>query len=104
MLLAALPGILTITTGRRNSSGSFAVCFDSSSAGHGTVLFGSAPACSGLKETATRADGNDLPGTVGDNGIPSGITYRYEAVTTIQPGTDMVINDRRCYSVIVATI
>jgi hypothetical protein len=44
--------------------------------------------------------GNDLPGTVGDNGIVPGTTYWYETVATA-PSTGQQIdnNNGKCYSV-----
>jgi phospholipase C len=67
--------------------GAFEVSFTSSTSGQGEVYFGSGPGCQGLVEVATRdagtgttdhrvlVQGNDLPGTVGDNGIVPGATY-----------------------------
>jgi phospholipase C len=93
-------------------SGAFEVTFTSSAPGQGEVYFGSGPGCLGLVEVATRDAGagttnhsvlvlgNDLPGTVGDNGIVPGTTYWYEAVT-ISPRTGQQIdnNNGKCYSV-----
>lgn len=87
--------------------------FDSSASGHAMVLFGSGPGCSGLVAMATRdqgagitshmvqVQGNDLPGTVGDNGVVAGITYWYEAVTVTKSGTEIDNNSGKCYSVTV---
>jgi hypothetical protein len=43
--------------------------------------------------------GNDLPGTVGDNGVQLGMTYRFEAVTVTTTGTEIDNNGGKCYSV-----
>lgn len=87
--------------------------FDSASPGQGEVLFGSGPVCTGLVETAAQdqgsgttshmvqARGNDLSGTVGDNGIQPGVTYWYEAVTVTKSGTEIDNNGGKCYSVTV---
>lgn len=93
------------------TSASFTVSFTSSLPGQGQVYFGSGPGCLGLVEVATRdlhsgttrhtvmVTGNDLPGTVGDNGIQPGITYWYEVVTVIGNGTEIDNNQGQCYSV-----
>jgi len=89
----------------------FEVTFSSSQPGQGMVYFGAGPACRGLVEVATRdagggttnhdvlVQGNDLPGTVGDNGIVPGVTYWFEAVTSTRSGTEMDRNGGKCYSV-----
>jgi phospholipase C len=89
----------------------FEVSFASTVPGQGTVYFGSGPGCSGLVEVATQdagagttdhrvlVAGNDLPGTVGDNGIVPGMTYWYEVVTTNTSGTEIDDNAGKCYSV-----
>jgi hypothetical protein len=99
------------SAGGPGSSASFLVPFTSASPGQGEVLFGSGPGCLGLVETATQdqgagttshtvtVTGNDLPGTVGDNGIVPGATYWYETVTVIKSGTEVDNNGGRCYSV-----
>ena len=91
--------------------GAFQITFSSSTPGQGMVFFGSGPGCSGLVEVATRdagegttnhqvlVSGNDLPGTVGDNGIVPGTTYWYEAVTNARTGTEIDNNGGKCYSV-----
>jgi probable HAF family extracellular repeat protein len=101
----------TIPTGGRSSTASFTVWFDSSAPGQGEVLFGSGPGCSGLVETATQdqgagttshtvmVTGNDLPGSVGDNGIMPGVTYWYEVATVTHSGTEIDTNGGKCYSV-----
>jgi hypothetical protein len=43
--------------------------------------------------------GNDLPGTVGSNGISPGTTYWYETVTTSSLGTEIDNNAGNCYPV-----
>jgi len=89
----------------------FEVTFTSSQPGQGAVYFGSGPGCLGMVEVATRdagagttyhqvqVQGNDLPGTVGDNGIVPGTTYWYETVTTTTSGTEIDNNGGKCYSV-----
>lgn len=97
--------------GATGASASFTVRFDSTVAGQGQVLFGSGPGCSGLVETATQdqgagttshtiqVQGNELPGTVGDNGIVPGATYWYEAVTMTASGKEVDDNGGKCYSI-----
>jgi hypothetical protein len=97
--------------GGAGSSASFLVPFASKVPGQGEVLFGSGPGCLGLVETATQDQGagttshmvqvrgNDLPGTVGDNGIMPGVTYWYEAVTVTKSGLETDNNGGKCYSV-----
>jgi virginiamycin B lyase len=94
-------------------SASFTVSFSSSAPGQGEVDFGSGPGCSGLVEVATQdvrpgttqhtvvVTGNDLPGTVGDNGIQAGTTYWYEVVTVTRTETEIDTNGGTCYSVTV---
>ena len=94
-------------------SASFAVAFTSSAPGQGYVYFGSGPGCSGLVEVATQdlhpgttqrsvlVSGNDLAGTVGDNGVQPGATYWFEAVTVTRNGTEIDDNGGKCYSVAV---
>jgi hypothetical protein len=45
--------------------------------------------------------GNDLAGTVGDNGIQPGTAYWLEAVTVTRNGTEIDDNGGKCYSVAV---
>ncbi len=93
-------------------SGAFEVDFSSNVPAQGMVYFGSGPGCTGLVEVATRdagsgttnhrvlVMGNDLPGSVGDNGIVPGTTYWYETVTTAQStGQEIDNNHGKCYSV-----
>jgi hypothetical protein len=101
--------------GSSSSQGSFTVWFDSASPGQGYVLFGSGPGCLGLVETATQDQGagttshtvqvrgNDLPGTVGDNGIIPGTTYWYETVTMTGSGREIDNNGGKCYRVTIPT-
>jgi hypothetical protein len=77
------------------------------------VLFGSGPGCAGLVEVATRdlfrqsmahavvVTGNDLPGTVGDNGIQPGATYWYEVVAAGSGIPQVDNNQGVCYRVTV---
>ena len=101
-----------VTTVRGSGeSASFGVSFVSSAPGQGYVYFGSGPGCSGLVEVATQdysagtvqhsvvVTGNDLPGTVGDNGITPGATYWFEALTLTSSGMEVDNNDGTCYSV-----
>jgi hypothetical protein len=102
-----------VTASGNAASGSFTVWFDSTAPGRGQVLFGSGPGCSGLVETATQdagagttthtvtVTGNDLPGSVGNNGIVPGATYWYEAVTVTKTGTEIDNNGGTCYRVTV---
>jgi hypothetical protein len=108
---AAAEGVTSPST--TGTSASFTAWFDSAAPGRGMVLFGSGPGCSGLVETATQdqgagtpshmveVQGNDLPGTVGDNGIQPGVTYWYEVVTVTKSGTEVDNNGGKCYSVTV---
>jgi hypothetical protein len=48
--------------------------------------------------------GNDLPGTVGDNGIVPGATYWYEMVTVTTSGTEIDTNGGKCYKVTLPTM
>jgi virginiamycin B lyase len=98
------------------TSASFTVSFTSSASGQGYVYFGPGPGCSGLVEVATQdlhpgtsqhtvvVTGNDLPGTVGDNGIQPGVTYWFEAVTVTRNGTEIDDNGGKCYSVAVPSM
>jgi hypothetical protein len=86
------------------------VSFLSAQTGQGNVYFGSGPGCLGLVEVATQdlnpnstvhvvhVTGNDLPGSVGDNGIVSGTTYAYENVTVTPAGAQVDTNGGKCYS------
>jgi probable HAF family extracellular repeat protein len=92
-----------VPTGSGSASASFTVRFDSSAPGQGEVLFGSGPGCSGMVETATQdhgaastshtvtVTGNDLSGTIGDNGIVPGTTYWVRA----HDGDQVRVRDRQ---------
>jgi hypothetical protein len=94
---------------------SFTVTFPSAVPGQGEVLFGSGPGCLGLVEVATHdlhpgttahtvvVTGNDLPGTVGNNGILPGATYWFETVTVSSAGAEIDDNGGRCYRVTIPT-
>jgi beta-glucosidase len=102
--------------GNPGSSPSFTVSYTSTAPGQGRVLFGSGPGCSGLVETATQdvgagstshmivVQGNELPGTVGSNGLQPGATYWYEMVTITSSGTEIDNNGGQCYSVTISTM
>ncbi|HZU14577.1 MAG TPA: alkaline phosphatase family protein [Chloroflexota bacterium] len=92
----------------------FEVDFSSMTPDQGMVYFGSGPGCTGLVEVATQdagtgttehrvlVTGNDLPGSVGDNGIVPGTTYWYETVTfSPSSGQQIDNNGGKCYSVTV---
>jgi plastocyanin len=95
-------------------SASFVVSWSSTKPGQGEVYFGSGPGCSGLVEVATRdlspgttthtvqVTGNDLAGTVGDNGVQPGATYSYELVTISASGGQTDDNGGACYAVTIA--
>ena len=89
----------------------FFVTFNSAAPGQSEVYFGSGPGCLGLVEVATRdlqplggtthlvyVSGNDLPGTVGDNGIIPGVSYAYETVTLSPVGQIVDNNGGKCYT------
>jgi hypothetical protein len=90
-------------------TGGFDVFFRSRVPGQGEVLFGSGPGCTGLSQVATQdqgagtiehriaVTGNELSGTVGNNGIPGG-TYWYETVTLTSAGPIVDNNGGKCYS------
>ena len=92
---------------------SFTVSFASANPGQGYVVFGTGPGCRGLVELGTRdlhpatmlhavvVTGNDLPGTVGDNGIQPGITYWFAVVTVTASGIEVDSNGGKCYSLTV---
>jgi hypothetical protein len=87
----------------------FAVTFYSQNPGQGDVLFG--PSCTALVETATRdsdagttthtvlVTGNDLPGTIGDNGLVPLAVYWYEVQTVSPQGIETDNNGGKCYQV-----
>jgi hypothetical protein len=94
---------------------SFTVTFPSTAPGDGEVDFGSGPGCLGLVEVASHdlhpgttqhtvvVTGNDLPGTVGNNGILPGATYWFELVTITRTGSEIDDNHGACYSVSLRT-
>lgn len=98
------------------TSTSFTVNFFSTTAGQGYVLFGTGPGCSGLVMTATQdqgagtarhsvvVTGNDLGGSVGNNGIIPGVTYYYEVVSVSSAGVETDNNNGSCYSVTVPSV
>ncbi len=112
--VTAFPLATPLATAQSNgTSGSFVVSFSSTRPGQGEVYFGSGPGCTGLVEVATQdrtagttthtvhVTGNDMPGTVGDNGIQPGATYSYKVVTVTKSGTETDDNNGTCYSVTV---
>jgi hypothetical protein len=94
---------------------SFTVRSVSPSAGAARVYFGSGPGCRGIVEVATQdqspgstshtvtVTGNDLPGTVGDNGILPGTTYWYEVATMTRSGEVIDNNAGQCYQITTLT-
>jgi hypothetical protein len=111
--MAAVPSVVGVKSLPGAATASFTVAFTSKVPGQGEVYFGSGPGCSGLVETATHdlhpgttrhvvaVTGNDLPGSVGDNGIQPGATYWFEVVTVTSSGTEIDNNGGSCYSVTV---
>lgn len=98
-----------ITSGM-STSASFTVTFTSSAPGQGMVFFAPGTSCSGLVEVGTRdaenggthivtVAGNDMPGTIGDNGIQPGTTYSFEVLTVSPLGLSVDNNKGKCYSV-----
>jgi hypothetical protein len=97
------------------ATASFIVSFSSTTPGQGEVYFGSGPGCSGLVEVATRdlhpgstqhtvvVSGNDLPGTVGNNGILPGAAYVFEVITVTSSRVEVDNNSGNCYSVTIPT-
>ena len=55
----------------------------------------------GTTSHTVQVRGNDLPGTVGDNGIVPGTTYWYETITVTGTETEIDNNGGKCYSVTV---
>jgi quercetin dioxygenase-like cupin family protein len=107
-LLTAVPTAWSTGSG---TSASFDVNFSSQAPGQGIVYFGTGPGCSGLVETAlsdagagttshtVHVTGNDLPGTVGDNGLIPGETYYFKTVTLTGGLTEVDDNNGSCYTV-----
>lgn len=97
--------------GSSGSSASFVVSFSSTNPGQGSVLFGPGTSCSGLVEVATQdlgagttshtiqVKGNEMPGTVGDNGIQPGTTYSFMVVSSSSAGVQTDNNGGNCYTV-----
>lgn len=100
-------------TSPAGASASFTVSFASTTPGQGEVMFG--PSCSALVSVGTHdtgagttshtvvVTGNDLPGTVGNNGLQPGATYYYELVTVTASGMEVNNNGGNCYRVTVPT-
>ncbi|HZU12597.1 MAG TPA: hypothetical protein VFB58_07130 [Chloroflexota bacterium] len=97
------------------ATGAFVVTFTSTIPGQGEIYFGTS--CAGLVELATEdstpgttshtvtVTQNDLPGTVGDNGVLPGVTYYFETVTVTAAGSIVDNNGGACYKVTIpATI
>lgn len=53
----------------------------------------------GTVQHSVIVSGNDLPGTIGDNGITPGATYWFEAGTLTPTGAEVDNNEGKCYSV-----
>jgi predicted lipoprotein with Yx(FWY)xxD motif len=102
-----------LDTSGPGTAASFTVAFTSTAPGQGLVLFAQGAGCSGLVELGTRdasagttshmvtVTGNDMPGTIGDNGIQPGTTYSYEVVTVSHSGSQVDDNKGKCYTVTV---
>ncbi|HEX8918303.1 MAG TPA: alkaline phosphatase family protein, partial [Chloroflexota bacterium] len=105
--------VLPLSASGSAGSEQFIVSFTSAQPGQGRVYFGSGPGCNGLVAIATQdsgagttshtvtVHGNDLPGSVGDNGIIPGATYWYETVTVTSSGQVIDNNSGLCYQVTV---
>ncbi len=110
-------GYLAVTKATWDASGyqqyahGFFAIGNSTATGSAIVNFGSGPGCNGLVETGTQelqppgtahnvyVTGNDLPGTVGNNGVQAGVTYYYELVTLTASGQQVDNNGGACYKV-----
>jgi hypothetical protein len=109
--VVAVPSVSRVPGGAGAVTASFTVSFPSGAPGNGEVYFGSGPGCRGLVQVATHdlhpgttehavvVTGNDLPGTVGSNGLQPGATYWFEPVTVTRSGTEIDDNGGNCYSV-----
>jgi len=109
--IVARPALSPVSGMQGATTPSFTVSFPSDRVGQGQVYFGSGPGCRELVEVATHdlnpggtehtvvVTGNDLPGTVGDNGILPGATYSFEVVTVTGRGVETDDNGGLCYSV-----
>jgi hypothetical protein len=90
----------------------FAVTFYSKNPGQGYVLFG--PSCDALVMMATNdvgagttthtvlVTGNDMPGTVGNNGLVPLAVYYYEVMTASPQGNETDNNGGKCYQVTIS--
>jgi predicted lipoprotein with Yx(FWY)xxD motif len=99
------------SVGATGTTASFLVTFSTPNPGQGLVFFGQGPGCTGLVEIGTQdmtagttthmvnVVGNDLPGTVGDNGILPGATYSYEVGAITSSGITMDNNAGACYTI-----
>ncbi|HLJ66635.1 MAG TPA: metallophosphoesterase [Chloroflexota bacterium] len=108
--------VAVVTSNGVGAVARFTVNFASQGVGQGYVRFGSGPGCSGLVMTALGdqgvgttnhwlvVTGNDLPGTVGDNGVMPGSTYWYETVTRTRAGEEVNDNGGKCYSVTIPAV
>jgi predicted lipoprotein with Yx(FWY)xxD motif len=97
--------------GANSTTASFLVEFSTPNPGQGIVFFGQGPGCTGLVEVGTQdmsagttthmvnVVGNDLPGTVGDNGILPGATYSYEVGAITSTGVALDDHAGACYTV-----
>jgi predicted lipoprotein with Yx(FWY)xxD motif len=97
--------------GTNSTTASFLVTFSTPSPGQGIIFFGLGPACIGLVEIGTQdlaagttthmvnVVGNDLPGTVGDNGILPGTTYSYKVGAITSSGVAVDDHAGACYTV-----
>ncbi len=93
------------------ATASFTVSFSSTTAGVGMVEFAPGVTCTGLVEVATQdigagttshtiqVKGNDMPGTVGDNGIQPGTTYSFKVITNTSSGQQVDDNGGQCYTI-----
>ena len=105
----ALP-VITPGPGKGNSP-AFIVSSFGSTKGQMQVNFGQGPGCQGLVEVGTQdlyagfdlhsvlVTGNDLPGTVGNNGIAPGTTYWFEPVTLTTAGPQVDSHGGACYRI-----
>jgi predicted lipoprotein with Yx(FWY)xxD motif len=107
----SVTAIPLLTDSASGTSASVMVAFTIKGSGRAIVLFGSGPGCSGLVETATQdtgagtsshtivVGGNEMPGTVGNNGIQPGATYSFEVITVSSSGQEVDDNHGKCYTV-----
>jgi parallel beta-helix repeat protein len=107
-VVEAMPDVVVRGGG---ATASFAVTFASASKGVGAVYFAPGTACTGLVEVGANdtgagttshsvvVTGNDMPGSVGDNGLVPGMTYSFEVVTSSSAGTTVDNNGGACYQV-----